>query len=293
MGFFMLDNKPSTDFGVGLSGSGTWGTPEREIETAKIPGRSGRLITYVGAWQNVEITYPAWIARRFEKKFDAFVEWWNAHTDNYYKLTDTYHPEYFRMARPVSKIDPEVGTLNRSGRFDLTFDCKPQKYLNDGDIKHVIPDSGQIILKNPTGFDAYPLIIAKLPEYRSPIDDMTPEEVDAMTTEELEEIEADYRTYLSSYNPKLTLTDERENWNATLTFTADDGIREYIGYNIEFDTETHEATCDYPTGIVSANTAVTEEYFNETSAFCIPAGERVTLESWLGDFEIYPRWYRI
>ena len=166
MGYFNYDLKCSLDFGVNVSGTGSWATPQRKIETVEVPGRPGRVITYVGSWTHVDITYPAWIARGFDKKWDAFSEWWNAHTDNLYKLTDCYHPKYYRMARALSPLDPEVRTLNRSGRFDLKFQAMPQKYLLDGDIPRILDNGESIILSNPTSYDAYPVIVAMIRDDR-------------------------------------------------------------------------------------------------------------------------------
>lgn len=259
MSHFVLDGKASSDFGVGISGTGSWTTPTREIETAKIPGRFGSLLTYVGAWQNVEVTYPAFMSRRFDLKFDAFAEWWNAHTDNYYELSDTYHPGYYRMARPISELNPHVGTINRSGSFDLKFSCKPQKFLRDGKNARNIPHTGQVTLHNPTMYDAYPLIVCKMQNFDSIL-----------------EIHDDYDTTI-----------------AQLTFAVEDDRYDYVNTDITYDAEIHEATAQFYENIVSANAAVSEEFPNDWNVVCIPAGKTVTFDSWRGEFDIYPRWYTI
>lgn len=264
MGFFVLDGKCSQDFGVNLSGTSSWGTPEREIETASIPGRSGALITYAGAWKNVVVKYPAWIARRFDCEFDAFAEWWNAHTDKYYMLEDSYHPEYFRLARPISKIDPEVGTLNRSGRFDLEFSCKPQKYLKDGNIKRTILDSSFITLKNPTDYDAYPLIISH----------------------QTEDVDNWIRAYDALDSQIFGIKFYRED---------DDTGVDFINCDITFDAETHESWATIGVNELSANSVIVESYANpdQYKEIILPARQSVTIESFDGAFDIYPRWYRI
>jgi len=262
MGFFVLDGKASSDFGVNLSGASTWATPERVVETAEIPGRNGKLITYVGQYRNVEISYPAWIARRFNMKFDAFCDWWNAHTDNYYMLTDTYHPEYYRMARSIGKLDPEVGTIGRSGKFELSFDCKPQKFLRDGNNARTIGNGESIVLRNPTDQDAYPLIVAKI----------------ANSTDSILQI-YQYETD-TSYDQ--------------LTFGHTFDATSLNGFEIVYDTEICEATCAIADADpVSVNSIITEDLENDMTGFYIPAGDTVVLESNQGEFDIYPRWYRI
>ena len=268
MGFFVFDGKCSQDFGVNLSGSGTWKTPQRNVETAEVPGRNGALITYVGAWKNVTIEYPAWVARRFADKWDAFSEWWNAHTDKYYVLEDSYHPDYYRMARAVSPIEPNVGTLNGSGSFDLKLSCKPQKYLKDGLVKRSIDssdyehDRDRIVLRNPTDFDAYPLIVAHIVEQ----------------------------------NSEIVVGDELDTSIAEITFKHQTSELEFDNCDIEYDSEIREASATIGEGsVLGANSAVVEDFPNPSiyKQLVIPARTSVTISAYDGTFDVYPRWYRI
>lgn len=260
MGYFVLDNKCSLDFGVNVSGTGSWPTPQREIETVKIPGRPGRLLTYVGSWNHVDITYPAWIARGFDQKWDAFSEWWNAHTDNLYKLTDVYHPNYYRMVRALSPLDPEVRTLNKSGRFDLKFQAMPQKYLIDGDVPRIIENGDKITLRNPASYDAFPIIKAKIRDDR---------------------------------RHTIRIYDNQDEIISAIGFEVTDDLYNYYNADISYDAEIHEATCQFPGELVGANGAIVESFPNSYKTLCIPAGMTVTVESRHGDFEFYPRWYMI
>ena len=264
MGYFVLDGKCSQDFGVNLSGTGSWATPQRNIETAEVPGRNGSLITYVGSWKNVEIEYPAWIARRFADKWDAFSEWWNAHTDKYYEMTDSYHSEYYRMVRTVSPIEPTVGTLNQSGSFDLVFNCKPQKFLQDGMVKRTLDSAGyapyEYKLKNPTEFDAYPLIVARIGEA----------------------------------NSKIYFYDEDENEICQLTMKYTVSDRSYVGGIMTYDTEIRENTVELQGVTYEANDAISEKFnYSGYKQIILPAKQETTLRLWNCDIDIYPRWYRI
>lgn len=260
MGYFILDNKASSDFGVHVSGHNSWATASREVETANIPGRNGALISYVGAWKNVTVTYPAWVSRDFEKRFDVFAEWWNAHTDDYYMLTDPYHPEHYRLARPVSPLNPKVGALNRSGSFDLQFSCKPQKFLRDGLYPKRLQSGQSLVLKNPTGYVANPIIIAK---------------IEGMSANELD------------------ITDGGGNSIAYMEFGYEGGGYDFDGKDVVYDAETHEATVAFPFETISANSSITETLGTGYTEVCIPTGELVFFQSYAGDFEIYPRWYTI
>lgn len=156
MGNVIFDGHDLRDYGIGLSGGGTWAAPSRNVTKATIPGRHGELIIDEGEFANVSITYPAWIARGFEHKFEKFQRMMANHTDKYYRLEDTYHPDYYRMARAEGGIIPEAGTLNRSGKFDIVFDCRPEKWIKSAAIPFTI--SGTVEIFNPTPYEAKPLI---------------------------------------------------------------------------------------------------------------------------------------
>ena len=160
MGNIIFDGCNFEDYGVVVSGSGTWNMPERRTVKDVIPGRHGALITDAGEFENVEIPYPAWIARGFAEKYEEFTRMLAMHTDKYYRLEDTYHSDYYRMARVVPGIIPKPGTLNRSGEFTVAFDCKPQKWLRSGEDAITVPAGKEIVLFNPVAYDAKPLVTA-------------------------------------------------------------------------------------------------------------------------------------
>ena len=156
MGNIIFDGYNFEDYSVVVSGSGTWNMPERLTQKDNVYGRHGALITDAGMFDNIEIPYPAWIARDFAEKYEAFSRMMALHTDKYYRLEDSYHPDYYRQARVVPGIIPKPGTLNRSGEFTVAFDCKPQKWLRSGE--EVLEISERLELFNMTGYEAKPLI---------------------------------------------------------------------------------------------------------------------------------------
>lgn len=129
--YLKYKGKSTRDFGVGISGPGVWDAPERDVESVSIPGRDGDLLVDNGRFRNIAVTYPAYIARGFNNQFDDFRNFMFS-DPNYYKLQDTYHPDEFRMGVLKDGISAETGIRNESGRFDLVFDCKPQRFLSRG-----------------------------------------------------------------------------------------------------------------------------------------------------------------
>lgn len=123
----------SADYGVWLTGSGTFSAPERDVEFVAVPGRNGELVVDNGRWRNIEVSYPANIPRDFDQRMTEFRSAM-CRQRGYQRLEDTYHPDEYRMGAFVMGIEPETIPLNRGGDFNLVFNCKPQRFLKSGEI---------------------------------------------------------------------------------------------------------------------------------------------------------------
>lgn len=152
--YLTFNGKSSIDYGIKISGSGTYNKPARRVERFDIPGRNGQLTVSDGSWENVIITYPAFAFNDFPAKMDWLGGWLLAPA-GYCRLEDTYHPEQFRMAEYYGGIEPTAATLNRHGTFELSFNCKPQKYFKNGQAWMAAQNNTFV---NPTGFPAKPLL---------------------------------------------------------------------------------------------------------------------------------------
>lgn len=145
----------SLDYGVYISGPGVYNAPTRAVEFVDVPGRNGAIEIDQGHWNNIEVTYTAGMfaddQADFGEKMNAFR---NAIVSQvgYQRLTDTYNPEHYRLGVYASGIDVNAVRYNDAGEFNLTFTCKPQRYLTDGDTAITVA-SGDTIT-NPTLYDA-------------------------------------------------------------------------------------------------------------------------------------------
>lgn len=158
--YFTFDGKSSRDFEVWISGSGTFDAPKRDVEKISIPGRNGDLTIDNNRFFNIDITYPAFITSAFRQNFDAFKAYMLSRP-GYKRLEDTYHPEYYRLAQYTNALEPDMTALNRAGRFDITFNCDPRRFLKSGEKVAVFDSqSERPHLNNPTMFNALPLIRA-------------------------------------------------------------------------------------------------------------------------------------
>lgn len=147
--------KDMADFGVHISGEETWKKPAADYERVSVPGRNGDLLFYNRRFENVDIKYPCGIVRDFDTNFVSLTDFLFSHT-GYQRLEDSYHPDYYRLAFYSGDISPEMTRLNREGKFNLTFNAKPQMYLKTGEQKLIITEETEIY--NPCSFDARPLM---------------------------------------------------------------------------------------------------------------------------------------
>lgn len=121
------------DFGVHISGEGTYNAPSRAVEEQIVPGRNGTLIIDGGRWENIIVTYPAYITDDFDDNMAALRSFL-ASVRGYARLADTYHPNEFRLACFSDEITVRTsGRYNAQGQFDLSFNCKPQRFLTSGE----------------------------------------------------------------------------------------------------------------------------------------------------------------
>lgn len=145
---------------VYVTGSGTFNTPEKDYEVIEVPGRSGDLILPRNRRKNLTIAYPCFIVEDFENNFNALVSFLY-NLDDYAKLQDTYH-EFYRIGLFTGPLEPDMGQDLSGGSFNLSFNCKPQRYLPNGDTTATIVTSGgNKYINNPTNSKSRPLISFK------------------------------------------------------------------------------------------------------------------------------------
>ena len=132
---FTFDGKSTREFGVYTTGKDVFNSPERAVEMISIPGRDGEYALDKGHFTNIEVTYRAGIVADSTTDFaEAISNFrnWLASRKGYCRLTDEYNTEEYRMAVFKNAIALEHEGL-LTGEFDVTFDCKPQRYLAIGE----------------------------------------------------------------------------------------------------------------------------------------------------------------
>lgn len=139
--------------------SGWWATPSRDVERIIIPGRNGELLRDNKRFNNLEIVLGFSMIRSgtAAELHDLLAE--IAAGVGYKRLTNSEDPDHFRLAAFVAETAPTFGQLKRTGSVELTFLCKPQKYLTDGETMIAArSEASPAQLRNLTDYPAKPLI---------------------------------------------------------------------------------------------------------------------------------------
>ena len=162
MNYLYFGNKSSEDFKVFITDAGVYDTPQREYEKVSVPGRNGDVLIEQDRFPNVIHEYPCIIAEDFDANFKAFSAFMLS-SRGYMRLEDSFHPDEFYIATFKGIDNLKHSTGQKMGSFVLKFDRKPQRYLKRGEKAYSFPASGGSqwsiqYVKNPTQYNAYPLI---------------------------------------------------------------------------------------------------------------------------------------
>ena len=137
-GYLIFDGVKSSDYGVWINGRETFNAPARRYKEYVIPGRNGVLTIDEGAFEEQEVTYPAFIVNNFSANVQAFRNALMAR-NGYVRLTDSYHPDEFYLAKYMSGLEADVTPWGRAGKFDLTFKRDPRRFLLSGETPVTYP----------------------------------------------------------------------------------------------------------------------------------------------------------
>ena len=149
----------SADFGIYIGGEGTFNAPQRDVEMISIPGRDGAFALDKGRFENIEVKYTVINQEPDLATFSANLEGFRnalCSQRGYQRLEDTFHPDEYRMAVFADKFEVKPIEYNTASKFDIVFNCKPQRYLTEGETAVSVSDGDT--LTNPTLFEAHPLL---------------------------------------------------------------------------------------------------------------------------------------
>lgn len=138
----------SRDYGIYISGAGTFAEPARKGQFASVPGRNGDVYLDGGAYENVIVTYPAFMAPADGEYGQVYGRWgdmrvaWSYFIERlktikeYVYIGDSYmtFPDnpfsVWRKGLLIDEINPQISAAIKTATFDLSFNCEPFKTSN-------------------------------------------------------------------------------------------------------------------------------------------------------------------
>lgn len=145
----------SSDYDIYILSSDDEKSTERDIDTVSVPGRNGDLHFDNGRYSNITRKYQCYTRGDAGIKVTAYLAALMS-VFGYQRIEDDLHSDYYKVGEILGNISPKFTTFKTGSRFDLEFDCKPQKYLKSGEKEITIITSATMF--NPTLFDAKPIM---------------------------------------------------------------------------------------------------------------------------------------
>ena len=152
-GYFTFGTLKSSDYGVWITGEGTYDAAARKFKRYSIPGRNGTLTIMEDAFEDITHEYPAFIIENFDARIQAFRNKLIALGKQ--KLVDTYHTDEYYMADYMEGLEVNAAPRGIAGDFKIKFNRDPRRFLNIGDVTTTYTTSGTTIT-NPTEFASKP-----------------------------------------------------------------------------------------------------------------------------------------
>ena len=153
---FYLDGIDARSAGIQLQAPIEFSEAVPVVEAQTIPGRNGDLIFYTGSYENRGASASCFCLQKDVGKAVSSAGRFLMGKKGYRRLETSDDPDHYWMARVENS--PQIAMRLRTlAPFDIGFDCKPQRFLKDGE-NTIILTEGVEILFNPYGQTALPLI---------------------------------------------------------------------------------------------------------------------------------------
>lgn len=153
--YFEFNGVKSSDMGLCIEKIPNLRLPRKRMTSHQIPGRSGDLHQWDGAFENYPARYQCWFKGEPTGEHLRDVAQWLSSAPAGARLEDSYDPDVFRLVTYVGGADVE-NIRNRYGRFVVEFDGDPRKFLKSGDES--VNVTATAILYNRTSNIAHPMI---------------------------------------------------------------------------------------------------------------------------------------
>ena len=142
---FTFNGESSDAYGVLITQNASYNAPERAGEMISIPGRNGAFWQDRGRFENIEVTYHCVVGEGTKADFVSAmsdVRSWLCSPVGYCRLEDDYNPDEYRLAVYKNGLETDEPFVT-GAEFEITFDCKPQRFLKSGEDPITIGEWGE------------------------------------------------------------------------------------------------------------------------------------------------------
>ena len=158
-GKIFFGGKYSDDYGIYVEEPPSYSWPEYSYDHHKVNGKHGDVLVNLDRFENVTKKYKisAYDGEDFYSVSKKVSEWLHhGFSGGYLRLEDSYEPDCYMLA-VYEESNTLENQLGKAGKCEITFNCKPQKFLNSGNKRIDVISSGKVIT-NPTSYPSCPLI---------------------------------------------------------------------------------------------------------------------------------------
>ena len=152
---FYLDGIDAQSAGIYLQKPIVFSEAVPNIESKTIPGRNGDLIFETGSYKNRSGSVSCFCLQEDVETAVSSAGRFLMRKKGYRRLETSDDPNHYWMARVENSPQMEM-RIRVLAPFDISFDCKPQRFLKSGENAVVFTASGS--LSNQYGQVALPLI---------------------------------------------------------------------------------------------------------------------------------------
>lgn len=152
---FYLDGIDARSVGIHLQSPIAFSEAVPIVEAQTIPGRNGDLILETGSYENRGASVSCFCLQKDVEKAVSLAGRFLMGKRGYRRLETSDDPDHYWMARVENS--PQIAMRLRTlAPFEISFDCKPQRFLKSGESTITFNASGTI--ENPYGQNAKPLV---------------------------------------------------------------------------------------------------------------------------------------
>lgn len=152
---FYLDGIDAGSVGIRLQSPVVFSKAVPVIETQTIPGRNGNLVFETGSYENRVGSASCFCLQEDVETAISYAGRFLMSKKGYRRLETSDDPNHYWMARVENS--PQISMRLRTlAPFDISFDCKPQRFVKSGENAVVFSANGS--LSNQYGQIALPLI---------------------------------------------------------------------------------------------------------------------------------------